>query len=124
MDGHGTVVPNDPPVDQNLQRRLAPLVESTVFRIGREAIANAAKHAEATFVEMDLAYGQQGVTLHIRDDGVGLAADVAERAAANGHLGLVGMRERAAQAGGTLAISGVPRAGTELTLTIPLSTQA
>ena len=56
--------------------------------------------------------------LVIRDDGHGIAANVAEHGR-TGHFGIQGMRERAERIGGMLLISGAPGRGTEVKLTIP-----
>lgn len=102
-------------------RRLSPRIESVVYRIGREAIANALKHARASVIAVELTYESQALRMTVRDDGVGLPAGSAEDAARRGHFGIVGMRERAARAGGVLSIASIDSGGTEILLTIPTS---
>jgi signal transduction histidine kinase/ligand-binding sensor domain-containing protein len=82
---------------------LAPAAEGELLRIGQEAITNAARHAGATRIRVDLRQESGLVTLRVTDDGRGF--DIDETAsAATGHYGLTGMRERAARAGGRLTI--------------------
>lgn len=82
-------------------------VEYAVFMVTREAIANALQHAQARSVSVALDGDAGFLCLRVEDDGVGIAADVREGLL--GHLGIVGMRERAQAVGGRLAVG--PRAG-------------
>lgn len=87
-------------------------VESALFRIAREALVNAAKHASATRVRVSLAEQGGRVALSIEDDGVGF--DPATPAP--GHWGLESMSERARAIGGTLRIESGPSQGTCVTV--------
>ncbi|MEO5816725.1 MAG: histidine kinase [Gemmatimonadaceae bacterium] len=58
-------------VVRGVRRPLSPVAEATVFRIGREAVANAMKHAEARTVDVELTYEASAVKLAVRDDGRG-----------------------------------------------------
>lgn len=102
-------------------RPLTPMVEDTLRRVGREAVRNAARHAGARMVQLELAYGKQDVQLVVRDDGRGLDEGAAEAARAAGHYGLSGMRERAEAAGGSLEVVGVADEGTTVALSIPVT---
>jgi signal transduction histidine kinase len=83
---------------------LAPATESELLRIGQEAITNAARHAGATRIQVDLRQESHSVRLRVTDDGRGF--DVAAMSSASGgHYGLTGMRERAARVGGSLNVS-------------------
>ncbi|MEP6781334.1 MAG: histidine kinase [Gemmatimonadaceae bacterium] len=104
------------------RRRLASNIESTVFRIGRESVANIVNHSKATLVELDLTFAASEINLRVRDNGIGISPAVIEQAASRGHMGISGMRSRAARAGGTLRITALPSGGTEVALTIPLLT--
>jgi signal transduction histidine kinase len=77
-------------------RRYPPAVEAEALRIGTEALANVRQHAACRRVRVTCAYAPRELRLEVRDDGRGF--DPA-RAAANGHFGLVGMRERAPRSG-------------------------
>lgn len=102
-------------------RPLTPVVEDTLRRVGREAVRNAARHAGAQRVDLELAYGERDVQLIARDDGRGLDDRAAETAIANGHYGISGMRERAEAAGGSLEVVGVADVGTTVALSIPMA---
>ena len=85
---------------------LPPTVESALLRVCQEALANVAKHAEATHVAVTLEYAPEAVSLCVRDNGVGFGTSAAPQAQAPpgpfSGFGLVGMRERIAALGGTL----------------------
>jgi two-component system, NarL family, sensor histidine kinase UhpB len=93
---------------------LAPDEEIAVFRIAQEALANIARHADATKVEVALRTSGTVVELTVRDDGRGFETN----GPATG-LGLGGMAERARLVGGELTIESRPGAGTELCLRVP-----
>ena len=78
----------------------------------REALANAAKHARASRVNVAVEAGRD-LVLTVRDDGVGLG-DVTRRS------GLANLAERAAESGGTMRLSAAPGGGTELEWRVPL----
>lgn len=89
---------------------------TAVFRILQEALANVARHADASKVVLALGSDGKHVTLMVRDDGKGIAASkIFER----GSIGLLGMRERAMAFGGTLEIDALPMQGTRVTVRIP-----
>lgn len=104
-------------------RPLTPVVEDTLRRVGREAVRNAARHAGAQRVDLELAYGERDIQLIVRDDGRGLDERTAEAASAKGHYGISGMRERAEAAGGSLEVVGVADEGTTVALSIPMAVQ-
>ena len=96
------------------------IVETAVYRIVQEALANATRHAGATEVTVRLWWSGQTLRCVIRDNGLGfdVAAVRARRGPARG-LGLTGIQERVAALGGSLRIDSTPGAGAELDLTIP-----
>ena len=96
---------------------LHPAVHEGLFRVGREAIANAFRHAQASQVEVELEYAARAVRLLVRDDGVGVDPKVLS-AGREGHYGLSGMRERAEAIGGRLRLWSAPGAGTEVELEV------
>ena len=113
------------PIDLQLnvrgdRRPLPREIEVTAFRICREAVTNAAKHANARSVALDMEYGPRALTVTVSDDGCGIVPSVVDSAAHDGHWGVVGMRERATHAGGTLDIAAAPGGGTRVTLSLPL----
>jgi signal transduction histidine kinase len=99
-------------------RRLAPIIENDLLRVGQEAITNAAKHARATQINVILEFNEKSLLLIVRDNGKGF--DVTNPAKSGGGFGLVGMRERAQELNGKLNIHSDPDKGTEVALSIPL----
>ncbi len=85
-----------------------------IARIVSEGLTNIARHAQAQHVWVDGKEAEGQLIVEVRDDGVGF--DPASALTYAGHYGLIGMRERARLAGGTLDIVSVPGHGTCLTL--------
>lgn len=95
------------------------------FRIAQEALTNVARHAAARHVWIELSQSEGLLRLVIRDDGVGFdVSRTLEDAAAGGHLGLVGMRERVDILGGRLTIESTPESGTRIEVSFPLGEAA
>jgi len=99
-------------------RNVRPILRDEIYRIAREAVRNALRHAQARRIEAEITYGERLFRLRIRDDGKGMDPGIVEEGL-SGHYGLTGMRERAAQIGAQLHIWSGPGAGTEIELTIP-----
>jgi signal transduction histidine kinase len=99
---------------------LSPLVETTALRIGREAVVNTLKHANAGKVEVRLEYAPHLLVLEVADNGRGIVPGAAEAAASDGHLGIAGMRARAARAAGTMEIASQLGTGTTIRVTLPI----
>jgi signal transduction histidine kinase len=95
-----------------------PFVEDNLLRICEEAVANAAKHAHPTQIEVSLAFGAKSVQLRVRDNGCGFDPTNPD-ALKNGHFGLLGIKERVAALCGMLSIDSGPERGTSLQVTIP-----
>ena len=101
--------------------RLPADTELVLYRILQETLKNVEKHARARHVTVDLAKPGDFVQLTIQDDGRGFDPDHHRvRRKGKAGFGLLGMRERAAYAGGTLTVKSVLRAGTEIEIRIPL----
>jgi signal transduction histidine kinase/ligand-binding sensor domain-containing protein len=98
-------------------RPLAPPVQVCVSRVAREAVNNALRHGEPTRVELSLTYQDSGVRLRVWDDGKGFDPEIAKQGEI--HFGLMGMRERAEQVGGSLTISSGPGTGAVVELAAP-----
>lgn len=98
---------------------LHPVVFDEVHRLGREALSNAFRHSHANSIEAELHYERNQFRVCIRDDGVGIPADVLSHGFRAGHWGLPGMRERAAKMGGHVDIWSRPSAGAEIELRVP-----
>ena len=97
---------------------LNPLLRDDVYRIGREALINAFRHAQAHNVDVELRYSPNQLQLVVRDDGRGIEAGILN-SGRDGHWGLPGMRERAEQIGANLHVYSNPGAGTEIQLCVP-----
>jgi signal transduction histidine kinase len=91
-----------------------------LYRVAREAVRNAAEHADPERVRIELTRPAPGrVRLLVSDDGRGFDDGARERGAADGHLGLTLLDGLVAQAGGTLDVTSAPGAGTRVELELP-----
>jgi signal transduction histidine kinase len=101
-------------LDLRAERPLPGPVDVAAYYVVSEALTNAAKHAQASVVHVELKAEDSIVELAIRDDGVG-GADP-ERGS-----GLIGLRDRVEALGGTIEIASVLGHGTSVVVTIPLA---
>lgn len=99
--------------------RLPAAVETAVFRIAQEAISNILNHADAGQVRIRLTRGHQ-LALEIEDDGLGFDAALVPPPDGRQHMGLFGIRERAAALGGEAHIDSRPGEGTRVRVLLPL----
>jgi signal transduction histidine kinase len=97
---------------------LADQVKGDLFRIAQEAIQNAVSHAGPGRIEVKLRYQGGVAVLTVFDDGCGFTPTTAA-GAAEGHFGLLGMRERAARLG-RFRLTSAPGQGTTVEVTVPL----
>jgi two-component system sensor histidine kinase UhpB len=96
-------------------------VQTALYRVTQEALANVSRHAGATVVEVDVRVAPELIELHVRDDGEGFHPAAVARAETDGPgagLGLNGMAERARLAGGELDVRSAPGGGTSVLLRI------
>jgi signal transduction histidine kinase len=103
-------------VTMHMDDDLPPLGMATdvvLLRATQEAFANIRKHAQATTAAVELSKSDSGVQLTVSDNGIGLAEKHTEG------FGLRGMRARAAQVGGTMAVSPTAGGGTTVTVEVP-----
>jgi signal transduction histidine kinase len=100
-------------------RRLPPVTENNLLRIGQEAITNSMKHAHAKQIEVELEFADKEVRLRVNDNGKGFN-DVRPPVGESG-FGLLGMRERAEQLQARLTIRSNPGRGTEVILIVPVT---
>ena len=103
-------------------RRFRPDVEANLYRLAQEALHNVYKHAGATRATVSLHHHRGYSVLAIVDDGHGFNVGEARHSAGNRGLGLVGMRERAALAGGGLQIES-NAGGTSVRVTVPAGSE-
>jgi signal transduction histidine kinase/ligand-binding sensor domain-containing protein len=100
-------------------QELSTELQDEVYRIAREVLRNAFRHAGAGQIETEIRYDKDQLRLRIRDDGKGIDPKVLEECRRPGHWGLPGIRERAQQIGSQLNFWSQAGAGTEVELTIP-----
>ena len=105
-------------VAEGRPRPLHPVIRDEVYRIGREALVNAFRHAEAAGVEVEVEYASKHLRVLVRDDGRGIDSEVL-RSGRDGHWGLSGMRERAERIGARLKVRSRAASGTEVELNVP-----
>jgi signal transduction histidine kinase len=94
--------------------RLRSEIEDTIYRLVQEALNNAVQHGGATYIEVDVRERDRVLRAQVHDNGRGFDPD-----AATSGFGLIGMRERAELAGGTLELHSVAGEGTTITATVP-----
>lgn len=95
-------------------RPVDPELETLVFRVAQEALANVAKHANAGAVDLQVRVGDGRLWLRVRDDGRGCDPEALLRAPAEAErgFGLRGMRDRVQLFGGRFSLRSAPGAGT------------
>ncbi|WP_072784989.1 sensor histidine kinase [Duganella sacchari] len=98
--------------------RLRSKAYEEIYAIGREALFNAARYAEADNIWLELHYTPRLFTLKVKDNGRGLDHQTLSSGQSPGHWGLVGMRERAESMKAQLSILSQPGEGTEVVLTV------
>ena len=99
-------------------RRLHPVVFEELFKIGKEALANAFRHSDAHSIEVEFNYERSELRIRIRDDGRGIDSAILRQGHRDGHFGLPGIRERANNVGAHLDVWSRSGAGTEVELRI------
>ncbi len=92
--------------------RHTPQVEMALFRIAQEALTNVARHAHASWVEIQVNLTAESARMVIFDNGIGFAANIAEKERA--HWGLHIMAERAESVGGIFRVESFPNGGTRV----------
>jgi len=104
-------------------RDLDPSVQEEFYRIGREALFNAFRHAHASRVWARIRFSDEELSVVVGDDGKGFEAEVQSVSHKAGHWGIQGMQERANAIGATLQVKSSPGSGTQVETRIP-STRA
>ena len=104
-------------VDQLATQPAADL-RAILFRVARECLMNARKHAGARRIEVELASTERGTRVRVRDDGRGFDPEQLPRPDP-GHLGFASMRERMESAGGRMIVTSSPGRGALVELWVP-----
>jgi len=101
--------------------RLPSDLEIACFRVVQESITNALRHASARRLQVRVIRSATRVSLSVQDNGRGFDLGTLDAATANGHLGVLGMRERVRARGGRFKVTSVPGSGTtvEVELDVP-----
>jgi PAS domain S-box-containing protein len=123
VDGftHSSGIHIDVDIAPNLTR-LPQEIETTVFRVLQECLANVERHAHSATAQVELLQQHGAVMLRVSDQGCGMPAQLpnaGEPPQGCGGIGIAGMRERLRQIGGQLAITS-GRTGTTVTAILPL----
>jgi signal transduction histidine kinase len=100
---------------------LSPEAEVALLRTAQEALANVAKHAQASRVGLTLSYLEDKIALDVRDDGKGFRAGEID---GEGGFGLIAMRQRIEALAGGLQIESEPGAGTAISASVPVGSGA
>ncbi len=99
-------------------------LETVAYRVAQEALSNAARHADAARVSLEVKIAGGRLTLALADDGRGFDPDVVRKRVQEGHsMGLLGMEERVRLAGGTFELESAPTRGTRIRVTLPVAVE-
>lgn len=112
-------VPMDISWDMDDELRLPRGIEDHLFRIVQEAMSNALRHSKASKLEVKLQQRPDAARLMIRDDGVGFDLEAKKHTS----YGLVSMKERVSEIGGSLHIVTAPDKGTRIDIRVPILAQ-
>jgi signal transduction histidine kinase len=106
---------------RGFEGRLSSDLEIACFRLVQEALTNTLRHADAKQLKVRLELSGAELRLRVTDDGRGFPGlETLVRAALEGHLGIIGMRERVRSLGGTFRIRSLPGEGTKIEADLPL----
>ena len=100
--------------------RMEAATELGIYRVLQEALSNVRKHSRATSVLMEISLRRGAILASVGDNGIGFDMND-RRATGSAHLGIAGMEERARMLRGNLAVHSASRMGTQVDLTMPLT---
>jgi signal transduction histidine kinase/ligand-binding sensor domain-containing protein len=100
------------------ERPVDPRIARESMMTTREAVRNALLHAQPSSIQVELRYLADGFRIDVADDGCGFSVAAAEVRSGR-HFGLIGMRERVEQAGGSFSLQSGDGAGTRLSFSFP-----
>jgi signal transduction histidine kinase len=98
---------------------LNPEIDRTILLVGREALRNAVAHANPQHIAVRLALSPSEVSMEVTDDGVGFVPRE-NGDGTNKHFGVLGMRERVEESGGSFRVESCPGKGTRVIARIPV----
>jgi signal transduction histidine kinase len=99
------------------ERKVPLAVGSSLYRIAQEALANVYRHAEASAIDVRLAFCADSVSLEVQDNGRGFSVG----SASAGSRGLRNIHQRAGELGGSVEIASAPGEGTSVRVTLPIT---
>jgi PAS domain S-box-containing protein len=108
-------------VTSELDGRLDPVVETALFRVAQQALANVVDHAGATYALVAIECTGNSVVLRVSDDGCGFDPDHVQVLGDIAHFGLIAMRERVEALGGRFRVTTEPGGGTVVEARLPLT---
>ncbi|MEC0092576.1 sensor histidine kinase [Paenibacillus macquariensis] len=100
------------------EHRLSSAMEAAIYRLVQEALTNVAKHAQASYVVVEMTYQAKMVKIVVQDNGCGLRLDQLEKKSQD-HFGIIGMRERVELLDGRMEIESALNDGTKIIIHIP-----
>jgi signal transduction histidine kinase len=104
-------------VDADLEwSELSPEVEAAMIRVVQESLSNVIRHADAQSCRVAICVAEERLVIDVEDDGRGISAEIKPG------LGLAGMRERAAELGGSFSWSSGESGGTRVAVRLPVGT--
>ena len=115
----GDSAPSMRVIVEGKRRAERPMIREEIYRIARELLRNAYRHAHAQSIEAELRYDDDAFLLIVRDDGKGIDPKVLKDRGRAGHWGLPGVYERAEGIGARLDFWSETGAGSEVRLTVP-----
>lgn len=98
--------------------RLPAEYEIACFRVAQESVTNVLRHAAASRIDVHVGRVANHLSLSITDDGCGFDPSTLDDAAAHGHLGVLGMRERIRARGGQFRLTSTPGRGTTVEIEV------
>jgi two-component system sensor histidine kinase DegS len=108
-----------------IESRLPSAMEVAIFRLIQESFANVFKHAQATYVSLDITYQSQMVKIAIHDNGIGFQLEAMEAKVASGsHFGIIGMKERVDLLEGRFELESDVNGGTRIIMLIPIKMES
>jgi PAS domain S-box-containing protein len=108
-------------VTSELDGRLDPVVETALFRVAQQALANVVDHAGATYALVAIECTGNSVVLRVSGDGCGFDPDHVQVLGDIAHFGLIAMRERVEALGGRFRVTTEPGGGTVVEARLPLT---
>jgi len=106
------------------EKRMPSAMEAAMYRLVQEAFNNALKHANPTYVSLEMHFQEDSIQLSIADNGCGFSVGLVEaKARVHSQFGLVGMRERVELLQGRIDIESAVGQGTKIKIQVPINAE-